>query len=537
MKAIGDLEFGFADAENYKRRENRDLLNRIFIRGASLDRLIQDNISFLIGEKGTGKTAYSVYLSNNNYKNNLAAIRYIRETEYAKFVELKRAKHLTLSDYKSIWKVLLMMLMAHQVKDREGVTSKVMNYPLFHAVDSAIDEFYQSAFTPEIVQAMQFVEESGQSAEILAKYFKISGNEKSTSSFSESRFQVNLLYIQKKFEQALSQIRLGNSHIIFIDGIDIRPSTIPYEEYLECIKGLANAVWELNNDFFPTIKGGQGRMRVVMLVRPDIFDTLGLQNQNTKIRDNSVYLDWRSEYANHRSSDIFQVTDRLLSSQQGSEGERSEGCELQLGEAWDNYFPWNATNVIDDYSHPSSFIAFMRWSYYRPRDIVVMLDLLKANAGDGRKGSFSIDDFENPSFGRDYSNYLLGELKDHLSFYYSPDDYNAFLKFFEFMGGADKFTYDTYLQAFDRFKSHLGTTGREEPIFTQSPTVFLQFLFELNAICYIERTVDGRPFIHWCFKDRSYANISPKVKTGLTYQVFYGLAKALNLGKQFTGSA
>jgi hypothetical protein len=42
--------------------------------------------------------------------------------------------------------------------------------------------------------------------------------------------------------------------------------------------------------------------------------------------------------------------------------------------------------------------------------------------------------------------------------------------------------------------------------------------------------------IHWCFRDRSYENVSPKVKAGLTYQVFYGHAKALNLGKEFVAA-
>ena len=59
MKPVKELELGFADAENYKRRENKDLLNRVFIRDAHLDDLCEPNVSFLIGEKGTGKTAYS----------------------------------------------------------------------------------------------------------------------------------------------------------------------------------------------------------------------------------------------------------------------------------------------------------------------------------------------------------------------------------------------------------------------------------------------------------------------------------------------
>jgi hypothetical protein len=36
MLSISDLKLGFSDAENYKRRENKNLLNKIFIRDGSL---------------------------------------------------------------------------------------------------------------------------------------------------------------------------------------------------------------------------------------------------------------------------------------------------------------------------------------------------------------------------------------------------------------------------------------------------------------------------------------------------------------------
>lgn len=51
MKSLADLQFGFSDAENYRRRENKDLLNQVFIRNKYLDRLCEPAISFLIGEK------------------------------------------------------------------------------------------------------------------------------------------------------------------------------------------------------------------------------------------------------------------------------------------------------------------------------------------------------------------------------------------------------------------------------------------------------------------------------------------------------
>ncbi|WP_220497268.1 hypothetical protein [Pseudoalteromonas sp. SR41-1] len=90
MQNINNLSFGFSDAENYKRRENKEFFNHSFIKNQSLDKLCQSSTSFLVGDKGTGKTAYSVYLVNNTYQNNNASLRYIRETEYQKFITLKK---------------------------------------------------------------------------------------------------------------------------------------------------------------------------------------------------------------------------------------------------------------------------------------------------------------------------------------------------------------------------------------------------------------------------------------------------------------
>ena len=90
MKAIPDLNLGFSDAENYQRRENKQLFNSIFVKNRFLDELLTPNSFFLIGEKGTGKTAYAVFLSNNYYKETFSELKYIRETDYQKFVTLKK---------------------------------------------------------------------------------------------------------------------------------------------------------------------------------------------------------------------------------------------------------------------------------------------------------------------------------------------------------------------------------------------------------------------------------------------------------------
>ena len=528
MLKIPELNLGFSDAENYKRKENKNFFNSIFLRNDSLEKLCDRSIFFLIGEKGTGKTAYAVYLSNNNYKNNLASIRYIRETEYQKFHTLKKEKHLALSDYTNIWKVIIYLLFAKQIKEKEKSIPLLGRFSKFHNLNKAIDEYYANAFSPEIIYAINFIEESKMAAELIAQYAKVGGEKTRGISFSENRFQTNLLYIQKRFEEALSSIKLSNTHILFIDGIDLRPASIPYDEYLECVKGLANAVWSINNDFFSSIRDSQGRLRVVLLVRPDIFESLGLQNGSNKLRDNSVLLDWRTTYSEYRKSPIFKMANTLLGAKQKN--------ILKDGEVWDYYFPYNPSSVKQNkLQSTTSFVEFLKFSMHRPRDIVTMLGILQENFKEQNKNPndvFSKEDFAHPIFRRKQSDYLLGVVKDQLLFYYNISEFELFLKFFEYLNGRYAFTYNEYLNAYSSCVDFILENKKEKPPFFETPDTFLQFLYDLNILCYVEETQNER-FFRWCFKQRSLSNISPKVKTHLRYEIHYGFSKALNLGKSY----
>ena len=528
MLPISQLNFGFADAQNYSRRENRELFNRIFFRTEELDRLCGHNIYFLLGDKGTGKTAYAVYLVNNRYKENAATINHMRETEYLKFISLKKDKQLILSDYASIWKVIIYVLIAESIAETEIRKPLIESVSKFHNLKKAIKTFYKDAFSPEIITAMSFVEDHKIAAQILSQYVGLGGEYATGLSFTESRFQTNLLYIQKQFEEALNTIKLTQDHILFIDSVDVRPTSVEYDEYLECVKGLANAVWSVNNDFFARIRDSKGRLRVVLLARPDIFNSLGLQNQNNKVRDNSVLLNWRTTYPAYRSSTIFYLADRLLSAQQDH--------QLRQGEAWDYYFPYKISHgeKMDD-----SFTSFLRFSLGRPRDIIEMVMILQENFIEKRRPSVDVfcqDDFDHVDFRRKYADYMLGEVKDYLSFYYAPSDYELFLKFFEHLRGSRRFTYEEYLSAYRSFMAYVNSNPVKCPAFFDSADTFLQFLYELSIICYVEET-EVEPFARWCYRERSYANVSPKVKVGLRYEIHYGVGKALNVGRRFRGQS
>lgn len=526
MKTIVELNLGFSDAVNYKKKENKALLDKFFVRSKELDALLSPNIYFLVGDKGTGKTAYSVYLSNNEYRNTLSQSYPISETEYVKFIALKKERHLTLSDYTNIWKVLLLLLMSKQIVKGEDLLNNLRNYKEYANLQKGIDAFYDQAFSPEIITALNIIENAEDAVKIMSDFFENSSKKGYEYSQEGKKFQFNLLKLEQMFKRSISKVKLTRDHILFIDGIDIRPRGIAYEDYLECVKGLANATWQLDSDYLSNIKDSKGRMRVILLLRPDIFATMGLQNQNNKMRDNCVLLDWKTTYPQYRKSGIFNLADKILSVQQEE--------NKNLGECWDYYFPFknkNKEGKVDD-----SFVSFLRFSMFRPRDIITLMSILQnhiKNDGERQVAFVTEKDFDDPQIRSDYSDYLLGEIKDYLEFYHTEEDYKLFLKFFEFLNGKATFTYDEYMLAYNSFADYIEKNEITPPEQFAASDRFLQFLYDLNVICYLANTEDNDSMIHWSFREKSYSNFNPAVKEGVRYRIHYGLQKALDTGKRY----
>jgi hypothetical protein len=241
-----DLNVGFSNAENYRRRENKQLLTQYFVKDHFLDKLLSSSVYFLVGEKGTGKTAYATYLTNSKYKNTVSRSFDVRQTEYQKFLELKKQGHLPISHYSEVWATLLLMAAAESILENSGKPEFLKRFSKLAALKEAIQEFYQNAFSPELVQMLTFVESSEKALNLIAKY-KGSGAERTSAKGTETtatvaEFQLNLMKIRRSFEEAIRALSLDEDFIVFIDGIDVRPTGIGYSDYFECVGGLVDAV-------------------------------------------------------------------------------------------------------------------------------------------------------------------------------------------------------------------------------------------------------------------------------------------------------
>ncbi len=374
MFSVPDLNLGSIDAINYTGRREKDFFARVFFRDSFLDALLGERKYFLIGEKGTGKTAYAVLLNNSEYMNTKASVRALTSTDYMKFIQLKKSGYLTVSHYVDAWKVILLLLTAHHLVEKEG--GKVLQFTKFANLNTVIDTYYKSAFAPEVVNALEFVENSELAASLIAHHVKLGAKVEEKKTEHSANIQTNLLFIERQMKDSIASLKLSSDNIIFIDGIDIRPPGIDFETYIECIRGLAQASWSLNTDFFSNIRDSKGRIKIVLLLRPDILDSLGFQNLNARVRDNGIVLDWRTTYRDYRSSRIFQLIGGVL-------GKQQEVMEHDFGKSWDHYFPYEVQNLWIPDATDNAFIGFLRYSLYRPRDILqyllIMQDYVKVH--------------------------------------------------------------------------------------------------------------------------------------------------------------
>lgn len=527
---VKELNTGSIDAINYTTRQDKEFFNRIFLKDHFLEKLLEQKRYFLVGEKGTGKTAYAAFLTNNEYKNTRARISGVTSTDYVKFINLKKLGHMNISGYTDVWKVILLMIIAEHINDSQP--KGMLQFGKFRNIRAAIDQYYNSAFTPEIVNAIEFVEHAEVSADIIAKIAKVGGKNSENTTEKGSGFQTSLLFIEKSFREAIESIKLDNNQIIFIDGIDIRPRSVEFDTYIECIRDLAMATWSLNSEFLSNIRDSKGRIKIVVLLRPDIFNMINFHNANGKLRDNSVVLDWQTEYRNYRTSRIFQLIDRTLSKQSG------QPKDLDIGTAWDHYFPHTLANMRIAEQNDNPFIGFLRASFYRPRDIISYLDIMKSYVTQHEDSALTFSDDHYVKCQSDYSEYLLAEVKDHLAFYYSEADFEELIGFFKFLKGNMRFDWKGFVSAYKRSREsnkHRALTIKE---LTDGPEAFLQFLYSLNVIGYNEKTDDKLAnFVHWSFRDRTPTILNPKIPPGLggagdrPYTVHPGLARALKVGQ------
>ena len=532
MKAFAEIDLGYGDAANYKNnRKYKELFSKVFVKDEKLDRLMREDTYYLIGDKGTGKTAYSVFLENSEYQNTQSKVINLEATDYKIFLNLRKLGFLQLSDFSRIWKIILLLMTAESIQKENISSFGPKRSALFEKLKSRIDAYYENAYIPEIAGTIKYIFDEACSMQAGLSFSTIGLGSNLQSTLSDKlvtectiqKFQNNLADMERQFCDAFSRLKINKNKFIFIDSIDIKLDEFSEPEYQACIQGLANAIWSVNTDVFRAMPDSGGFLKVVLSIRTDMFSKLNLHNQANKNRDNSVLLDWRTTYQSYTTSPLYQLCNNLLTYNNPIEGGQT---------AWDYYFPWftDSTN-IEKRDNDSSFINCLRLSLSRPRDMISIMKAIQRQNKKANSGTIStIQDFKNDDTENEISNYYIDEAKDWCLHKFSDQEFITLIFFFQFLDGKSRFDYKEYKCAFEAYQKQVG--NRKMGIFEEllDADAFLQLLYDLNMICYYDKDNRGRDLFRFCYREREVYNLSPKVKTDSIYGVHYALLKALNLG-------
>ena len=89
---------------------------------------------------------------------------------------------------------------------------------------------------------------------------------------------------------------------------------------------------------------------------------------------------------------------------------------------------------------------------------------------------------ESNYFNRRLSEYILGEVKNYMNFYISNNDYQKYIKFFDYLNGVGKFSWDEYLTVYDNFCKYMNENEVVNTQFYKTPLTLLQFFYDANLI-------------------------------------------------------
>lgn len=531
MKKIKDLRVGELDAQYYLRNPDSaatELFRRAFYKSVHLQKLHDPDTYFFIGEKGTGKTSYTAYSLLFMQEEFKASSAFFNADDFALFKEVAIQLGVTQSQYPSLWNFVFIVLLLDGASQRYEFKAEG---PIRSFLQAASDVSFGAKFN-NFERALKLL---GDASEIFSAYAEYAG-----LNFNQKRMELAApnFKIDRMIDDCIGELaEYGEDYqfCLFVDSIDVRPEQLEYSDYLEIVTGLCNGAWVLNATQLSRISPS---FKVVLMLRPDIFEAVPFQNRSTKLATHAHLVDWSTRYNVYRDSELFKMTDWLFHVQQ------SESNRARQGDTWNAYFPFRVDSRISD-EGDDPFVLFLRHSFYKPRDIVKYLELMcEAYSNDerGERESFSDDVFSDRDIRQEFSNYLLLEIQDQAQFYYSMEEWQQFKDFNDgyltrvINKRRRNFDYEGFVGSHKSFIEENRRNNRQTPETFQTADTLLQFMFDLNIIGFqvtkmIKDRKTGerveRTFTNWSFRQRSFANLKPKVPTGSTYVMHYGVAKAL----------
>ncbi|HEG2208208.1 TPA: hypothetical protein SCS57_004788 [Enterobacter cloacae] len=383
-----DVEWGSSEAKGDGN------LKDYFYEFPGFDLIMKGNYRYIIGRKGTGKTAVIEVVKNKVDQDPLAfyAEMSLKDFPITILKELRDKGFEGKAQYVPVWEFLILSQVCRSIIYQDNGISSI------EAVDD-LRRFYEDNDIDNLsaTQTLSVMKERNSKFQIsgLLKYLQ------ATMGFDKKKtittvMDVHYQKVSLAIKELLKTIKTNSAYHVFLDELD--------EEFKSgdksnktLILSLLRAVENLNTYF---LKNTSISFRPLVALRSDIYNTLQDDNDTNKLHDFIFKLDWSIDIKDTNPTDmsIINIINKRISFSGGGGGV-----------SWKDI-------VIDD---TPSYIKGGLWSYItsrtltRPRDVIKYLKICEA-----RKPvhdlSFSHVDASESTYSEWFYNEIRNEVYTHL---------------------------------------------------------------------------------------------------------------------------
>jgi len=371
-----DINWGKDEAKG-----DPDLL-RYFVSFPGMDDIEQGKIRYIIGRKGTGKTAVFEYLRQKSSGDPLSFYRSIslRDFPLGLMRQLEDKRLADKSKYVPVWRYLLLMELCAMIGENNSL--------LDADIKRDIDQFIKDNFSDKIcsVNSLTVLKERGLKLSIASNGLGIELLGKKSETISGD---IHYQKICEVLETKIKQLRGGFRYYIFLDELDEG-----YRAGDSSIRLILLALLRAVEDMAITFSGTDIKVFPMIGLRSDIWNGLN-DNDLNKYNDYLIRLRWESSEENGQMSLRRVVNCRIAASLGIPESDK---------DWWPQFAQDSDVNIPD---RKPLWKHLIIKTHDRPRDI---LKFLKICAKKTTPQRLLYKDAEKSE--RDFSDWLYDELKN-----------------------------------------------------------------------------------------------------------------------------
>lgn len=358
---------------------------RYFYHTNVVDKLLSGNKAYVIGRKGSGKTAIAQNLITKTSHDRFSEKLTFKNFPFEELYSLKDEEYSQPNEYITIWKFVIYSQICKLMIKNENIPFETRE---------KLNSLYKNDIKNSLSRTLKNWISSSFGIQILGNGIDLSIQQDTTKNDKPWIERVNIL------EDFLFQNLDLNSYIIVFDELDEDYKKVlekKYNErYISLITSLFKAVQDIRSKF------SDYKLYPVIFLRDDIYDLI-TDADKTKWNDFKYNIEWNEQ--NIKKLIAFRISRAI----------NPDGQILTFEQAWSKIIQPNQIGYGDRQSKQTDTFSYMiKSTLYRPRDIISYLKSCSEyyiNLDNVKYISPSIIKKADKAF----SNYLKSEVSDEVS--------------------------------------------------------------------------------------------------------------------------